>query len=228
MNCLEFRREKLADPRRLSDPARSHAQGCSACAALAREVDETEQALDRALQTPVPEGLAERIIFRSRKPQPAWRAWALAASLAAAAGVGFFLGTSRQPADAYARLAIEHVVREPESFTTVKEADPQAFQTAVQSLGASVKELPGKIRYIKLCPIEDGQGWHIVFETPEGPATLILVPGKRLPRIETASSAGWNALARPVRGGYYAIVTDSPAATSSFEKLLRERVIWDA
>ncbi len=228
MNCLEFRREKLADPRRLASEARAHVGGCPTCSAFAREVDDSEQALDRALQAPVPEGLAERIIFQSRRPRLAWRAWALAASLVASVAVGFFLGTSRQPVDGYARLAIEHVVMEPESFTTVQTADSQAFQAVVQSFGGKLKELPGKIRYIRLCPMEDGFGWHVVFETPEGLATLILVPGKRPPRLETASAGGWNALARPVDGGYYAIVTKSPAATSTFEKMLRECVTWNA
>ena len=230
MNCLEFRREKLADPRRLSSEARSHTDGCPTCAAFAREVDDSEQALDRALQTPLPEGLAERIIFQSKRPRSAWRTWALAASLVAAVAGGFFVGTSRPPADTdlYARLAIEHVVMEPESLTAVGAVDAQAFQAAIQTFGGEVKELPGKIRYIRLCPVEDGYGWHVVFETPQGLATLILVPGKRLPRLETASAGGWDALARPVRGGYYAIITKSPDATSEFEKMLRDCVIWNA
>ena len=230
MNCLEFRRDKLADPRRLSSEARSHADGCPTCAAFAREVDESEQALDRALQTPVPEGLAERIIFQSRRPRRPWRAWALAASLLVALAVGFVLGTSRQPAtaDVYARLAIEHVAMEPESLTSVTGADAQAFQAAVQTFGGDVRDLPGKIRYIRLCPVEDGYGWHVVFETPQGLATLILVPGKRLPGLETASAGGWDALARPVRGGYYAIITKSRDATSEFERMLRDCIVWNA
>lgn len=227
MNCLDFRREKLADPRRLSAQAKAHAEGCPACTAFAREVDESERALDRALQTPVPEGLAERIIFRSRKPRAAWRAWALAATVVLAVALGAVFVQNRN-ADQYARLAIEHVVLEPESLTTVRNADPEAFRAVVQSFGGTLKDLPGKIRYIRLCPVEEGFGWHVVFETPEGLATLVLVPGKQMPRLETATLGGWDALARPVRGGYYAIVTASRAATSSFEKMLRECVIWNA
>ncbi len=229
MSCLEFRREKLADPRRLPPETQAHASGCLACAAFAREVDENEQALERALHTQVPEGLAERIIFRSREPRVAWRAWALAASVVLAMALGLVLvqGPKGMP-DQYARLAIEHVVMEPESFATVRNADPEAFRAVVQSFGATLKEAPGNLRYIKLCPVEDGMGWHIVFETPEGLATLILVPGKQMARSETASMGGWNSLVRPVRGGYYAIVTASPAATASFEKRLRERVRWAA
>lgn len=228
MNCLDYRREKLADPRRLSADALAHAEGCPTCAAFAAEVDESERALDQALQTPIPEGLAERVIFQSRRPRLAWRAWSLAASLLAAVAIGFFFGTSRQPVDDYARLAIEHVVMEPASLTTVRNADPQAFRAVVQAFGGKLKELPGSIRYVRVCPVEGGFGWHFVFETPEGLATLILVPGKRPPRLERAAAAGWDALARPVNGGYYAIVTESPAATSRFERMVRERINWDA
>ena len=52
------------------------------------------------------------------------------------------------------------------------------------------------------------------------------MPGKHLPELQTASTAGWSALALPVRGGYYAIVTKSPDATSEFEKMLRDCIVW--
>ncbi len=116
---------------------------------------------------------------------------------------------------------------EPESLTTVRNADAEAFRAAVQYFGGTLKEMPGKIRYIRLCPVEDGVGWHIVFDTPHGLATLILVPGKKLARSEMASTGGWNALARPVRGGYYAIVTASAETTTRFEQMLRECIVWN-
>jgi Protein of unknown function (DUF3379) len=225
MSCLEFRRAKLADPRRLPEEALAHASACPACTAFAREVDEGERALDRALQTQVPEGLAERIIFRSRTPRARWRAWTLAAGVLLALVVGIL--SFRGPADQYARLAIEHVVMEPESLTSLRNADPDMFRTVVHNFGASMKELPGPVRYIRLCPVEDGMGWHVVFETREGLATLILVPGKRLAAAQSAAGAGWSALARPAARGYYAIVTPSPAMTEQVDRLLRARVDWN-
>lgn len=230
MNCLEFHREKLADPRRLSAAARSHAEACASCHAFARSVDDAERGLEQALAVPVPEALAERIVLRSRGEQGTrWPLWALAASvmLALAISLGFFHG-ARNTQDGYARLAIEHVVKEPESLTTVRNADPEAFRAALQSLGGSLRQPLEQIRYVRLCPVEEGFGWHIVFDTPDGLATLLLIPQKRLDAVQQASASGWNALARPARGGYYAIVTASPAATSRVEQLLRERVNWDA
>ncbi|OGA17613.1 MAG: hypothetical protein A3I63_03655 [Betaproteobacteria bacterium RIFCSPLOWO2_02_FULL_66_14] len=226
MNCLEFRRLKLADPRRLPPDAGKHAAGCAACDAFAREVDETEAALDLALTAPVPEGLEDRIIFRSRHLRPAWRAWALAASVALGVGLGWIAWNAQSPSGQYARLAIEHVVLEPESLTTLRNAGPEAFQAVLRELGATLNESLGTVRYVRLCPVEDGFGWHVVFDTPHGLATLIFVPGKALRGRETASMSGWNALAQPTRSGYYAIVTASAAHTDRVDQWLRERVVW--
>ena len=228
MNCLDFRREKLADPRRLSADAQAHALTCAGCAAFAQSVGEDERDLERLLATAVPEGLADRILLRTAGGQRALRAWALAAGVLLALSLGIWgMHEPAQPADQYARLAIEHVVMEPESFTTVRNADPEALRAVVQKSGGALKELPGTIRYIRLCPLEDGFGWHIVFETEEGLATLILVPGKRLAAIQTASAAGWSSLARPMPRGYYAIVTASSEATARADRLIRARVDWD-
>lgn len=227
MNCLDFRREKLADPRRLAPETKAHATGCPACAAFAREVDDSERALDRALMVPVPEGLADRIIFQSRKPRLAWRAWALAATVLFAVALGFYSFDRSAKADEYARLAIGHVLMEPESLAVMRNPDPEAFRAVVQNFGGSVKDLPGKIRYIRLCPFEDGPGWHVVFETPQGTATLFLVPGKKPKAVQSADIKGWNAVVHPTEKGYYAVVTASTSATSRFLQMLRDCIVWN-
>lgn len=228
MSCLEFRRQKLADPRRIPADAQAHAASCPACAAFAREVDDSERALDRALMVPVPDGLADRILFDSRSTRRAWRAWALAASLLVAVALGFGLWEGQRKANEYARLAIEHVAMEPQSLATMRNPDPEAFRAVVEKLGGSVKDLPGKIRYIRLCPFEDGFGWHVVFETPEGLATLFLVPGRKPQKVQTASVDGWSAAVHPMSRGYYAVVTASSNATSRFLQMLRDCIVWNA
>lgn len=227
MSCLEFRREKLADPRRLSPQAQAHAAGCTACAAFAREVDATESELDRALQTPVPEGFADRIILRTRGPRRAWRAWALAATVLLGIALGFAY-LRQPPTDTYARLAIEHVLIEPESRTMIRDADGAALAAVIKNFGGSVKGPIGSIRYIAPCPVAGSRDWHIVLETPQGPATLVLVPDKRLAAVGIADANGWHALVRPARFGYYAIVTRSAESTSTLDRVLRERVDWNA
>jgi hypothetical protein len=227
MNCLEFRRLKLADPRRPPEEARSHANDCPACLAFARSVDQSEAALERTLAVAVPEGLADRILLRQggRRRASRW-AYALAASFVLAVAAGVFVATRETDSANHARIAIEHVLEEPQSLTTFYNADPERLSAIVREFGGTLREPLGRVRYIKLCPVEQGSGWHIVFETPQGLATLILVPDRPIGAAATASLGRFTARVEPVRGGYYALVTDSARSTSEVSKLLKQRIDW--
>ena len=231
MNCLEFHREKLADPRRLSVAAQAHARDCPSCMAFALSVDESEAQIERALAVPIPEGLAERVLLRRRNPaRPAWRAWALAASVVLSIAVGLLTmkSTSSNEYAKYATYAIEHVVESPESFTTLRNTGSDALNEAMRSVGGRIREPIGRVRYIKLCPVGEDFGWHIVFETPQGLATLILVPNRQIASAASASESGWSALVRPARKGYYAVVTQSAETTGIIDRQIKKRVEWAA
>ena len=228
MNCLEFHRLKLADPRRVSAEAREHARACAACRDFAQRVDETEAELAHRLSVPVPDGLAERVLLARRRPvRPAWRVWAIAATvvLAVAVAAGVRQWKAPVPAEDYARLAIEHVMMEPESLTMVRNADPALLAAAIDELGGKLKGPIGKVRYIRICPVDDGgSGWHIVFETPHGLATLLLVPDKRIGSSTALSVGSWNAIVQPMPRGYYAVVTASPDTASGVDRMIREQL----
>lgn len=231
-NCLDFRREKLADPRRLSPEALAHMDDCAACRSFAAEINENEARLAAALDVPVPEGLAERIVMRRKSGTPkvakaSPRLWAMAAAVVLTFALGFQQWRDF-PSQEYARLAIEHVMHEPESFTSSRLADPQLFRTVMHNFGGELQAPLGKVRFMKLCPVPEGTGWHIVFETEQGElATLILIPARRMQtQSEQATVGGWTALARPGGQGYYAVITQSPETLSKVDELVRSRVRW--
>ena len=228
MNCLEFRRDKLADPRRLSPEAAAHLNDCAACRGFAAEVDENEARLAAVLDVPVPEGLAERIILR-RKTQTRFspRLGMLAASLVLTFAFGLHQWKDAGSQE-YARLAIEHVMHEPESFTSTRLADPELLRRVMHTFGGEMQASLGRVRYMKLCPVPEGTGWHIVFETEQGQlATLILIPAKRMKTAsEQAQVGGWNAVARPGGQGFYAVIADSPDNLAKADELVRQRVRW--
>jgi uncharacterized protein DUF3379 len=226
MNCLEYRRSKLSDPRRLSPEAKAHERECAQCLGFAREVDAGDDAVAEALAVRVPEGLAERALLRRRPARRRWAPWALAAGVAIAL-TAVLHPFKADPSQQYARLAIEHVVMEPESFTAKRDTDPAVVQAALRSFGGTMKEPIGRVRYVRLCPVEGGTGLHIVFETPEGLATLILVPDKHIGSAAVADTAGWDALVQPSRRGYYAVVTTSRAGTVAADRLIRQRIDWN-
>jgi len=226
MNCLDFRREKLADPRRLSTEAQLHVRDCAPCAGFAREIDESEARLAEAFSVRVPEGLADRMLLaRRRTGRPRWAPWALAAGVMLAAAVAWNQ-LQDSPAEHYARLAIEHVLTEPGFLTEVEAGAPAALRTAVEEFGGRINGPIGRIRVVKVCPAGDGRARHIVFETPAGLATLILVPDKRVTSAAKANGKGLSALVQPAPRGHYVIVTDSQTATASVDRLIRNRVEW--
>jgi hypothetical protein len=228
MNCLEFRREKLADPRRLPPEALAHLNDCAACRGFAAEVDENEARLAAVLDVPVPEGLAERIVLR-RKTQTRFspRLGMLAASVVLTFAFGI-LQWKDAGSQEYARLAIEHVMHEPESFTSTRLADPELLRRVMHTFGGEMQASLGKVRYMKLCPVPEGTGWHIVFEAEDGKlATLILIPAKRMKTGSAqAQVGGWSAVARPGGQGFYAVIADSPDALAKADELIRQRVRW--
>jgi hypothetical protein len=225
MNCLGFRREKLADPRRLSGEAQAHMRECASCSGFAREIDEAEVRLAQAFSVRVPEGLAERILLaRHRAWRTHWTPWALAAGLLMALAVAWNQ-VQDPPAERYARRAIDHVLMEPQFLTEVQAGAPAALQAAVAEFGGMMNEPIPRVRLVKVCPAGDGRARHIVLETPEGLATVILVPDKRV-AAAAASANGMSALVQPTPRGHYVIVAASQAATASADRLIRDRVEW--
>jgi len=229
MNCLEFHRAKLADPRRLPDDAAAHARGCADCAAFARSIDTGERRVEEALAVPAPDGLADRVLLRARGGRAAWKIWGLAAGVALAVGLGLsaMLYRSEMP-EPYARQAIAHVAMEPESLQTLNTRDGQALGELIRASGGTLKAPLGNVRYVRLCPVGAGTGLHIVFETPEGLATLLIVPAQPLAGVEQAASRDWASLARPAGRGHYAVVTPSAEKTAWVDRFVRERIDWGA
>ena len=233
MNCLAFRRAKLADPNRLSDQALAHLSGCRMCQAFARRIEANEKRLVRALSVPVPDGLAERVILRAtgRKPASPYRLWALAATVLLTTGIGlaWLNRPSPEPRYDFAASAIAHVKHEPESFTTIRDADPARFATILAEFGADLRAPIGKVRYVRLCPVPEGTAWHMVFETEDGLVTLMLIPGHQ-PRGKNLfeEKDGMSALVRTAGQGYYVIVADTRAKVESTDRLLKQRINWTA
>jgi uncharacterized protein DUF3379 len=228
MNCLEYRRSKLVDPRRLPPDAQAHERECAQCSAFAREVDDMDASVADALDVRVPEGLPERALLRRRPARSAWTPWALAAGLVLAFAAVAMHPREDPAAGGYARLAIEHVAMEPESLTTERGNVPGALPAVLRSFGGTLKEPIGRVRYVRLCPEQEGTAWHVVFETPEGLATLILVPDKHVTAAAEVQAGPLNALVQPAARGYYAVVTTSREKTLAADRLIRRRIDWSA
>ncbi|MCB1909768.1 MAG: DUF3379 family protein [Rhodocyclaceae bacterium] len=227
-HCLDFRRAKLADPARLALDARAHLAACRSCQAFARQVDADERRIADALAVTVPDGLAERVLLRNRtlRQGPAWRLIAVAATVVFSIGLGLatWLPAGHQH---FAQFAIEHVLHEPDALSSRRLADAREFGAVLTRFGGEMLAPVGTVRYMKLCPVPGGTGWHIVLDTEHGTATLLLIPGRgRAAGSVAAQLRSLAATARRAGAGWYAVVTDSARSRDAIDAMLQRRVSW--
>lgn len=231
-SCLDFRRDKLARPRELPPEAAAHLAACPHCQAWARIADAAEARLAETLAVPVPDGLAERVLLRTRGARrPPWQWMALAASLLLTLTLGMLQFHVRPLADRavdLARAAAEHVDQAGTERLIHRSADVAQFRTVLANFGGQLEAPLGPVRYMHYCPIEGhGMGWHIVYETARGEVTLLLVPGKAgEPDQQTLEVDGMNVRVQRAGQGYYAIITHSRVALDEASRDLQSKVRW--
>jgi len=222
VNCLDFRRAILINPRHLDAEARAHAAECAACReTLERQVEADDKLFD-ALQVPVPDGLADRILVaRGRRPAPKRWAWAIAATLVLAAGITL-LGRQYLARDALGREAIAHVAHEQESFTTFHTVGGDFLPAVLAEQGLRTAIQIGQVTYARVCPMDGRTARHVVVRTAEGPVTLFLMPDDpNARRRAVTESGGMAAVTVPAAKGTVAIVAPSLAQAAAIERMLR-------
>ena len=212
MNCLEFRREVLVDPRHASDEGDAHAAQCAACAQFRAETVELDERIASGFAVNVPQGLADAVAreAQGRGRDSRRRFMALAASLvlATAVGAGAYVAARDDP---FARAGIDFVVdEEVNAILSAKPADPAALQKVARSLNVELPKQVGEVRYIGTCPFQGTIAHHVVIITPEGKATLLLLPQKTVGGSARATARGLRAVVLPAGHGSLAIIADAP------------------
>lgn len=234
MNCFEFRRLILADPRQRTGEQEDHLAQCAACSQLAREMDGLEARVHDAVLVPVPEALAERVLLRHKVRRPAgFGVWALAASLvlALAVVVQFYrgpagggdrivtaaaLGENHQAVAAIAYV-LDH---EPQLLQENRAGDPAVMLGAFRQLGLKLPAKDVTVRYLGKCPVPEGTGEHVVLRTAFGQVTLILVPNQPFATRVVVAYRNKAAVASPARTGGYIVVADTLKEITRLEKLM--------
>lgn len=221
MNCLDFRREALAQPLRLAIVARQHADECSECRAFLERQRSLDADLFDAMRVPAPDGLADRVLVAQgirRRPR-AW-GWALAASIVLAAGLVAFVAPELA-GRALAGEAIAHVKEEPQSFTIARRHAPETLSAELAVQGVRLARTLGEVTYAQFCPMGEVKARHLVVSTDAGPVTLLLIPDDATRRNRAIREAnGLTAISLPAARGSIAIVAANRESALAVERLL--------
>ncbi len=223
MNCLEYRREILIDPRHASDEAGAHAASCPACTEFRRHALAMDETIAEGLRVPVPERLAERVIAGVQSATwslPRQRLFALAASLllVLAVLVGMLVIGRDDP---FARSCIDFVVdEEANAILTSKAPNPEDLRRVTQALNVSLPSQIGEIRYIGTCPFQGSLIHHVVLITPQGKATLLLLPDRSIDHKALASARGLRSVVKSTGSGSIAIIAASERNLERIEGMI--------
>ena len=222
MNCLDFRRVVLVNPRQPDEAARQHALECAGCREFLERQREMDAELFAALQVPPPDGLADRILVaRGLRPAHRGRMWAIAATVVLAAGATM-VGRTLLGGDPLGREAIEHVAEEPQSFTITHAVSNEILPVLLADQGMKAAQALGKVTYARFCPVDGRIARHLVVRTAEGAVTLLLMPEDPGGRGRAVTSRdGMTAITMPAARGSIAIVASTLDQALAFERSLR-------
>jgi hypothetical protein len=154
---------------------------------------------------------------------------ALAASLmlAVALGTGWKLQSDALEPEMLAAGIAEHVAGEHQALAANQVVPLATLAGAVRRSGGEIVQALGKTTYADHCPLPGGgEGEHLVFDTPYGKLTLILMPDKRIAHPVRVEKDGLTVSLMPAGEGSLALVSDQRERIGEAENWARENLRW--
>jgi hypothetical protein len=236
MNCSEYRRQLLTDPRRPSAEMQAHVAQCQECPQYTERLLRFEGRLEQALQVDIGSsrsdvsgraplrdsaGLPLRRRLRVRR-----RGLALAASvLLAVVGAGLlWLGA---PGRSLAAAVVDHMADEPDAWVRTEIAVPARQLDAVMSeSGAHLQPAAGLVSYVHSCEFRGHQVPHLVVQTAAGPVTVMVLVHESVRSRVHFDEQGYRGIILPVPGhGSLAVLERAPNTDMKAVDAVAEQVL---
>lgn len=234
MNCLEFRRQLLADPFCKDAQLIAHEADCASCAPFARDVRAQEIRLRSALQDiSPPEGLAERVHLAARFEQRSTtqRRWwySAAATVLMAIGVSMvsLFSTSIERGNvALAQSVIHHIEDESHHLREAGAVSEQRLDRVFGRFGATLAGDLGQVNFAAECLMRNRTGVHLVLPGERGPITVFFMPGEMTASTLPVRSARFSGKVVPASWGSIAVIGESGEPLDGLAERLAAKVDW--
>jgi len=199
MNCAQARLLIGAAPRGADAALAAHLESCAECRALRAEMLRLEGDIERALQQP------PQLARRRRGYASGWQPWAMAASvlLACAAVLGVWL---LRPSDSLAHDLVKHVKAEPESWLAAQQVSADGIEAALKNSGVAIDLTSDKVTYAQSCWFHGHYVPHLVVQTAQGPATVLLLRHEQVKSRRSFHESGMTGVIVPAANGAIAVL----------------------
>lgn len=243
MDCTRFQDLKAAMPNCREQDFLAHLEDCPCCGKFASEIDCMEALLLRTVEVDPPAGFMEHMLLHAT-PSMNWAQRLLARFGLGGVGPGTGLGIvsgafasvavvsitailflRQSPAiDPLVAELVTHVQSESHFMHDTMHVEPGALSVAFETYGAQIKAPIGEVRHLGTCLVNGQLGHHVYVKTPEGEATLILLPGKGSDVTSPQSSQGMSGLIIGLNKGRMGIIADSPARVQNVKRWISPRI----
>jgi Protein of unknown function (DUF3379) len=219
MTCGEARLLLGAAPAATTPALEEHLHSCAACARFREEMRALDADIQRALQRP-PE------VRRSRargQPAPAWRQWALAAGLVLATVLGVWV---LRPSETLAHEVVAHVQGEPQSWLATQHISAAGINAVLRRSGVELDLSSDKIMYARSCWFRGHYVPHLVVQTAQGPATVIILRHEHVRGRDSFHEAGMSGVIVPAGAGSIAVLTRGNGDVNAVAGQMQQDLHW--
>jgi Protein of unknown function (DUF3379) len=225
MNCLEFRRQLLAEPQARSAELAEHRLACAACAEFASRLQGFEQVLKEAARVVVPEGLASRIILRQRmalRQQSFWRRGLFALAATVVLTLGVLLVLPQQAPLSLEESVLAHVNDELKHLAEHHDVSLDKVNSGMKNYGAQLTAAVAKVNFAMPCDMRKSKGYHMVLQGETGPVTVLIMPGDYIEQRKMVADQRFQGVIVPTTNGSMAIVAETSRDLTHVEQRLKD------
>ena len=205
-----------ADPEGSAAELEQHLEECESCRRFRTEMRALEADIRRALERPPASARTARFT---------WRPLALAASVLLAM-LTVFAVWLLHPSDTLAREVVAHVQEEPDSWLARQHVDAQSIDDALRGAGVKLDITSDRISYAQSCWFRDHYVPHLVVQTAQGPATVLILRNQHVSARRSFNEGGMSGVIVPAPQGSIAVLTRGGADTDAVAAQMQQDVRW--
>ena len=247
MDELEFRRRILAEPSTNDKELEAFAEQDTDKQAFIDDIRAFDDELSKALNIPVPENLAQRIIDNTysseeesteqpldtiveAKSRFAFNRLYLAAAASFLVAISvFFVSNKQHTLYSVGEHAFAHLYHEIGSLDKHEAIDLASVNEKFATIGGHLDELPGKVTYLMFCDFQGKKGLHLVFESDFGPMTVFIVPSDEQPFGTGSDDFNDERFAGHINRGDRAdtiLIASIGAPLDSYNSMINDAIRW--
>lgn len=229
MDCLEFRRQCLADPGSADMDYQRHRTGCRACSDYAARMRKFDHQLHEAMSIDPPKNLQSRILLQqslsTAEKRPVAVYYSMAAAVMMAVLLVLFMPGS-EDTDDISKLVFTYLEESPAASTVVSTMDTTTASHLLRPLGMDLEPEFGPIQAARPCVIRGNEAVHMVVEGARGVVDIVFMPSEFIDRKIETVYADRELLIVPCPRGSIAIVGEKGEHLAAIEQNLLGASNW--